>query len=61
MSDILNAIIGAGGLRLEFLHEHEEIHWRHLPAMRQDPDGLYRFPPEIRKLPVMFSLKASRD
>lgn len=60
IADILGAVIGSG-LVLEFFHEHEEIHWRHLPAMRMDPDGMYRLPRGLRKLPLMFSLRARKS
>lgn len=60
MSQIINALAGVG-LRIEFLNEHAVCSWAALPCVRKDDDGWYRLPPELRnKLPLMFSLKATR-
>ncbi|MBN1435243.1 class I SAM-dependent methyltransferase [Candidatus Fermentibacterales bacterium] len=59
LSDVINAVIDAG-LRIEFIHEHEWIAWRHVPCLARSADGLYRMPEGMPRLPLMFSLKAVR-
>lgn len=59
----LSAIIGGlldAGLRLEFLHEHEEVPWRIWPLAVPAGHGLYRLPGHLPAMPLAFSLKAAR-
>ena len=56
-------IIGAlldSGLRLDFLHEHETLPWRHFPMMVSAGERLYRLPDGHPRLPLAFSLRASK-
>jgi SAM-dependent methyltransferase len=58
----LSAIIGAlleSGLRLDFLHEHETLPWRHFPMMVSAGERLYRLPKDQPTLPLAFSLRAT--
>jgi hypothetical protein len=40
LSDIISGLLEAG-LRLDFLHEHERVPWRHFPMMVPDEQGFY--------------------
>ncbi|GHD48117.1 hypothetical protein GCM10017083_18830 [Thalassobaculum fulvum] len=61
VSDIVNAVIGAG-LRLEWLHEHDEIAWKLLPALVPGGPGQYRWPHGFDpRLPLSLSLSARMD
>ena len=58
VSDIVNAVIGAG-LRLEWLHEHDEIAWKLLPFLVPGRRGLYRWPETFAvRPPLSLSLSA---
>lgn len=59
LSDVLNALIGAG-LRIEFLHEFPLCSWRRFPFMEQGEDGWWRLPDRFPRVPLTFSLKATR-
>jgi len=59
LSDILCGLIDHG-LRLEFLHEHETVPWRMFPMMIPVGDGLYKLPDGYPRIPLSFSLKASK-
>jgi SAM-dependent methyltransferase len=62
LSDVVMAVLGAG-LRLEFLHEHEEIPWAFAPMMEKTPEsnGMYRLPTGFPRLPLSFSLRARKE
>ena len=60
LSDIVNAVI-AGGMTLEWLHEHEGLTWPMFPVMTAGPDRLYRLPPEYPPLAMSFSLRAVKS
>lgn len=66
----LSAIIGAllrAGLRIESFEEYPFLSWKFFPWMEQGADGWCRLPADARlaqgpgSLPLMFSLKATRD
>jgi len=57
LSDIVNALIGAG-LRIEFLHELPFITYQQFPFMEQDKDGAWRLDGD--NIPLTFSLKATK-
>jgi SAM-dependent methyltransferase len=70
IGEIVTALIEAG-LRLDFLHEHQEMAWQGLPWMVSAGDTVdgsrytrreaWRLPDEQRdKLPLMYSLKATQ-
>ncbi len=59
----LSAVIGGlleAGLRLDFLHEHEEVPWQIWPLAVKAGRGMYRLPAGLPALPLAFSLKATR-
>ena len=58
--DIINALIGAG-LRIEFIHEFSFCGYQALPFLVKGEDDLWRLPDNPNKLPLMFSLRATRE
>jgi hypothetical protein len=59
LSDILCGLIDHG-LRIDFLHEHETVPWRMFPMMMEVGDGMYGLPDGYPRIPLSFSLKASK-
>jgi SAM-dependent methyltransferase len=66
MADIIGALIRAG-LRIESFEEYPFLGWRFFPWMEQGTDGWWRLPEHEGlpvgpgSLPLMFSLRATRD
>jgi hypothetical protein len=60
LGDILNALISAG-LRIEFLHEFPYGGYSQFPFMEQDGDGRWRLKEHHNTIPLMFSLKATKE
>jgi SAM-dependent methyltransferase len=59
LGDVVSAVVTAG-LSLEFLHEHDVMLFERWPWVeRRDVDD-YRFPPGRPRVPLMYSLKASK-
>ena len=58
LGEILGAL-GAAGLRLDWLREHERVTWRMFRQLVEAGDGTYRWP-EKAWLPLAFSLWATR-
>ncbi|MBA4858305.1 class I SAM-dependent methyltransferase [Nocardia farcinica] len=59
LGEILTAL-AAAGLRLEFLHEHDHTLFPRFEALERH--GIeYRFPPGRARVPLMYSLKATRQ
>ncbi|MGW1378005.1 class I SAM-dependent methyltransferase [Streptomyces sp. NPDC002446] len=59
IGEVVSALCGAG-LRLEFLHEHDMTMFQRFGDLRRGDDGYYRFPGDRPRIPLMYSLKASR-
>ena len=59
LGDVVSALAGAG-LRIDFLHEHDMTMFQRFAALRRNADGYYRFPGDRPRIPLMYSLKASR-
>jgi SAM-dependent methyltransferase len=59
LSDILCGLIDHG-LRLDFLHEHEGVPWPMFPQMVAGGDGMFRLPDGSPRVPLAFSLRASK-
>ncbi|MFF4605786.1 class I SAM-dependent methyltransferase [Streptomyces sp. NPDC001339] len=59
LGDVVSALAGAG-LRIDFLHEHDMTLFQRFGALRRDDDGYYRFPGDRPRIPLMYSLRASR-
>lgn len=61
VSDIVNAVIGAG-MRLEWLHEHDEVAWKLLPILVPGRRGQFRWPDGFEpRLPLSLSLSARKS
>ncbi|MGI5481589.1 class I SAM-dependent methyltransferase [Streptomyces lavendofoliae] len=52
--------LAATGLRVEFLHEHDASLFARFATLIRHEDGYYRFPPQRARVPLMYSLKATR-
>ncbi|WP_007518967.1 MULTISPECIES: class I SAM-dependent methyltransferase [Pseudofrankia] len=59
LGSIVTAVIGAG-LRLEFLHEHDCSPSQRFDTLVRGDDGLYRFPPGVPRVPLLYSLRATK-
>jgi len=59
LSDILGGLLERG-LRLDFLHEHETVPWQIFPCAIEAGDGMRRLPDGYPRIPLSFSLKASK-
>lgn len=53
--------LGAAGLRVEFLHEHDWIDDPILPVLTRDDDDRWRFPEGAPTIPLRYSLRALKD
>ncbi|MCX4963734.1 class I SAM-dependent methyltransferase [Streptomyces sp. NBC_00654] len=53
--------LAAAGLRIEFLHEHDVSLVARFGSLERHPDGHYRFPADWPRIPLMYSIKASRQ
>jgi 2-polyprenyl-3-methyl-5-hydroxy-6-metoxy-1,4-benzoquinol methylase len=56
---IVTALVVAG-LRIEFLHEHDFDDFPRFESLQRQADRRYRLPPGRPRIPLMFSLRASR-
>lgn len=52
--------LAAAGLRLEFLHEHDASLYPRFESFERSGDGYYRFPDTHARIPLMYSLRASK-
>ena len=59
LDEILDAVLAAG-LRLEFLHEFPVCCYAKFPGMTRGEDGWWRLPGVQGRLPLLFSLKATK-
>jgi SAM-dependent methyltransferase len=61
LSDIINAVIAAG-LRLDYLHEHEELAWAFADFMvpKEGKRRMWVMPQDFPRLPLAFSLHATK-
>ncbi|MFF3832200.1 class I SAM-dependent methyltransferase [Streptomyces sp. NPDC002458] len=59
VGEVVSAL-AAAGLRIEFLHEHDASLFARYPALVRHTDGSYRFPADRPRIPMMYSVKASR-
>ncbi|HVS37823.1 MAG TPA: class I SAM-dependent methyltransferase [Gemmataceae bacterium] len=59
LGEILNAVLGAG-LHIEFLHEFPICFFAKFPGMTRGEDGWWRLPGVESRLPLLFSLKATK-
>ncbi|MEW1655937.1 methyltransferase domain-containing protein [Streptomyces sp. NPDC093707] len=59
LGEVISAVAGAG-LRVEFLHEHDMTLFQRFDVLRRGEDGYYRFPDDRPRIPLMYSLKATK-
>ncbi|GFE23156.1 methyltransferase domain-containing protein [Streptomyces nigrescens] len=59
LGDVVSAL-AATGLRIDFLHEHDKTMFQRFTALRRDDDGYHCFPGDRPRIPLMYSLRASR-
>ncbi|MFF9350193.1 class I SAM-dependent methyltransferase [Streptomyces sp. NPDC014734] len=59
IGDVVSAL-AAAGLRIEFLHEHDASLFARFSALERQADGFYRFPADRPRIPLMYSIKATR-
>jgi hypothetical protein len=60
MSEIIESLISAG-LALDRFREHPFVTYKARQGMVQGDDGLWRLPPGVVPLPLMFTLTASKS
>ncbi|MFA5891527.1 MAG: class I SAM-dependent methyltransferase [Actinomycetota bacterium] len=60
IGEVVSALIAAG-LRIEFLHEFPFSVYHQLPFLAQDDDGLWRAPEGMTPMPLVFSIRASKE
>ncbi|MFD7442046.1 class I SAM-dependent methyltransferase [Streptomyces sp. NPDC059909] len=59
VGEVVSAV-AAAGLRIEFLHEHDVSLFERLGSLTRHEDGYHRFPAERPRIPLMYSLKATK-
>lgn len=59
IGEVVSALIAAG-LRLDFLHEHDVSLFERFGLLKRHDDGYYRFPADRPRIPLMYSLRASK-
>lgn len=60
MSEIIQSLIDAG-LSIEQFREHPFVTYKARQGMVQGDDGLWRLPPDVVPLPLMFTIRASKS
>lgn len=60
VGDIVNSL-RAAGLRIDSFREYSMLAWKMLSLMEQDSAGWWRLPEQFPQLPLMFSLRATKD
>ncbi|MFN2595179.1 MAG: class I SAM-dependent methyltransferase [Actinomycetota bacterium] len=60
LGEVVSAVANAG-LRVEFLHEFPFSESPHVAYLVEGPDGLWRMPDDAGELPLVFSLRATKD
>jgi hypothetical protein len=58
LGEVVTATLGAG-LRLRWLHEHDQVPWRMFTELEETDGGMYRWPAEPW-LPLTYSLMADK-
>ncbi|QNE76460.1 methyltransferase domain-containing protein [Streptomyces finlayi] len=59
VGEVVSALASAG-LRIELLHEHDVSLVARFGTLKPQGDGYYRFPADQPRIPLMYSVKASR-
>jgi len=60
VGEVVSAVAGAG-LRIDFLHEHEGIHWQRWPFLVPRGDGAWTTPEGMPRMPLEYTLRAHKD
>jgi SAM-dependent methyltransferase len=60
LSEIFGSLLSAG-LKIDFFHEHTFCAWECFPNMVEGEDGFYRLKENDGMIPLMFSLKATKE
>ncbi len=60
LADIIGSLLRVG-LRLESFEEYPFVAWAMFPCMEQRPDGMWQLPGGKGDLPLVFSLRATKD
>lgn len=60
MGEIVTSLISAG-LKIEFLHEHDFTVYEMFPFLETTDQKYWRIPESMKKVPLMFSIKATKD
>ncbi len=60
MGDIINSVIAAG-LRIEYLHEFPDSMYKQQSFLTKHDDGRWRYDAAPNSIPLMFSLKATKE
>lgn len=59
VSSVVTALLDHG-LQLELLHEHDFTLWGRFPFLEARDDGTYHLPPDLPRIPLMYSLRARK-
>jgi SAM-dependent methyltransferase len=59
LGEVVSALAQAG-LRIEFLHEHATTLFRRYPMLEHSGNGEYRFPAGHPRIPLMYSIRATK-
>ncbi|MEV6103143.1 class I SAM-dependent methyltransferase [Streptomyces sp. NPDC051940] len=59
LGEVVSAV-AAAGLRIDFLHEHDTTLFPRFASLKRMDDGRYRFPSGSPRIPLMYSLRASK-
>lgn len=60
LGDVISSLIQSG-LTIEFLHEHAHSVYEMFPFLTRSQDGLWRIPGSMKQMPLMFSIKATKN
>jgi SAM-dependent methyltransferase len=60
IADIIGSLLRAG-LRIESFEEYPFVRWAVFPWMERRADGAWQLPPGKESIPLMFSLKATKE
>lgn len=60
LSGVINALIGAG-LRINFFNEFSVTTWKQMPFLIERDDGRWILPSHQDSMPLMFSIKATKE
>ncbi|MFF8940357.1 type I polyketide synthase [Streptomyces paradoxus] len=60
LGDVVSALVAAG-LRIDFVHEHDSTVFQKFATLAARPDGMYAYSDGTARVPLMYSLRASRD